>query len=284
MKLIIDSREQAVLDYIEHIEFQTEVKQITVGDYIIYNGSKIICCIERKTMFDYAESIKDGRIENIEKMIKLRDECGCKLFIIVEYKKKRDAFSGININNIRAHMYKQMLENNIFIIHSESPIDTMDEINQLMTRISKMDIVEGGETTDDRITKRVQKSEYDIAAKMLEHIPGVGKHYAHVLLKYSILELMTADIMEIDGRKIRQQIIDGIYKMREHDIEIWENMLAEVPQISKPMAAQLAQHIPIILTNNAANIDITQKTRVIKFGLTRANKLNDILTAKNSDI
>lgn len=282
MKLIIDSREQAVLDYIEHIEFKTEVKQITVGDYVIYNGDTIVGCIERKTMFDYAESIKDGRIDNIEKMIKLRDECGCKLFIIVEYKKKKDVFSGININNIRAHMYKQMLENNIFIIHSESPIDTMDEINQLMTRMSKMEIVDGGETAEDRITKRVKKSEYDIAAKMLEHIPGVGKHYAHVLLKYSIIELMTADITEIDGRKIRPQIIDGIGKMRAHDAEIWENMLSEVPQISKNIASQLAQHIPEILTNDMANIDISQKTRVIKFGQTRANKLNDILTTNNS--
>jgi hypothetical protein len=78
--LVADARERAVIPFIES-EFQRHafiVKQVTTADYLICtqpvpDGEPVVlAAIERKSHADVAASFKDGRHENIRKMLALR--------------------------------------------------------------------------------------------------------------------------------------------------------------------------------------------------------------------
>lgn len=88
IELIIDDREKAIFPYIksEIKKINYVIGRINVGDYAIVNHSsgQILAVIERKTLDDFAASFKDGRYENKDKMIKLREKTGCKLLFIIE--------------------------------------------------------------------------------------------------------------------------------------------------------------------------------------------------------
>src|SRR3989304_6649173 len=86
-KLIIDDRERAIFPYLETELYDIKYKKtrINVGDYAICDeNDNIIICIERKTLEDFASSIKDGRYENKNNMIELRKKNNCKLVLLLE--------------------------------------------------------------------------------------------------------------------------------------------------------------------------------------------------------
>ncbi|MEJ2610479.1 MAG: ERCC4 domain-containing protein [Candidatus Thiodiazotropha sp.] len=61
VNIIIDDREvrSGIVDHLRSIDgVSTNIKHLTIGDYIV-NGQLLI---ERKTLLDFAESIKDGRL------------------------------------------------------------------------------------------------------------------------------------------------------------------------------------------------------------------------------
>jgi ERCC4-type nuclease len=77
--------------------------QITVGDYIVVSGDKIVAVIERKTLDDYGASLKDGRANNKQKMINLRKKTGCRIIYIIEgdaFPSPNDCYSNIPYKNI----------------------------------------------------------------------------------------------------------------------------------------------------------------------------------------
>jgi len=90
--LVVDKgRENAVSLFIRDFLSPALVveEQITVGDFMICvkdPAGKIIvlASIERKTHADLAASICDGRYGNREKMRKLREASGCRLFYLIE--------------------------------------------------------------------------------------------------------------------------------------------------------------------------------------------------------
>ena len=59
MELIIDNRE-TIKDYFQDKDY-VKIKNLDIGDYIFKYDDKDILIIERKTIEDYAASIKDGR-------------------------------------------------------------------------------------------------------------------------------------------------------------------------------------------------------------------------------
>lgn len=102
MKLVIDSREHKMIKYIDgktkivfgKIIVNIEIATIPVGDYVICsiseNGldvSTVLAIIERKTLADYAASIVDKRMNNMDGMLKSRAMSGCDLFVLIEEKR-----------------------------------------------------------------------------------------------------------------------------------------------------------------------------------------------------
>ncbi len=87
--LIIDkAREHAVTRHAQEFSAISWREQtITTADYAILSPPpecRLLAVIERKTLDDYAASIKDGRHANKAKLIKARKQTGCRIIYIVE--------------------------------------------------------------------------------------------------------------------------------------------------------------------------------------------------------
>ena len=159
--LTIDKRESKIIPFIE-AEFELgptfsdntgpdgmpiitdyTSKQMDVGDYIISstfqtpeNESKTVihACIERKSLRDFSASIKDGRLDNIEKMVNLRRESECMLFLLIEGPANPELtteYAGIPYSKILASIDSTMIKYNIQVIHAGTPLKTAKRLKFL---------------------------------------------------------------------------------------------------------------------------------------------------------
>lgn len=132
LSLIIDNRERAVFEHFPGDDETIITAQMTIGDYAIASisadGSGCIHEIfERKTLKDYADSIRDGRHENRMKMLSLRDRTECRVYYIIEgppLSTADEKIGGIPASTIEASIFNLMSNHNIFVLYSSSQADT----------------------------------------------------------------------------------------------------------------------------------------------------------------
>jgi ERCC4-type nuclease len=170
--IIADYRERAVRPYFEKLSEQHrilyEAKQMTVGDYAICIDGQIRIIIERKTWEDLASSMRDGRKENVNKLIKLRQETGCKIFYIIEGEacpRSGKKFGRIPYKSLLAHLDHLMIRDDIHIIHSTNCEQTAERLFLLAWNfISIKPTVGAKENTVDIIedTKDIEDVKEDI--------------------------------------------------------------------------------------------------------------------------
>jgi ERCC4-type nuclease len=150
IQIIIDDREKHVIpffeDYVMSKHYKTpnithKVERVNIGDYSILCNGFIIFNIERKTWKDLASSIKDGRKNNVHKMIKLREETkssqlpnGCQLMYLMEgppIPKSTSRYGRIPYKNLRSHLDHIMFNYNIHVIHSKNKKGTVDRLYEI---------------------------------------------------------------------------------------------------------------------------------------------------------
>jgi hypothetical protein len=138
MRLVVDDRERAIIPHFaeSYQNFDIEITRVQIGDYNIMNSDgNILFCIERKTWTDLAQSICDGRTENISKMISLRNKTNCKLIYLMEGRARYAAtkrFSHIPFKNLQAKLDHLTMRDNVYVIHSMSAGDTVDRLTQFI--------------------------------------------------------------------------------------------------------------------------------------------------------
>jgi ERCC4-type nuclease len=140
MQIIIDDRERAVVPFFKNHKkippnISFSVERINIGDYSIVYKNNILMIIERKTWNDLASSIVDGRKHNVNKMLKLRDETGCKIFYLIEGNpapNPKSKYCRIPYKNLRSHLDHLMFRDDIHIIHSKNQENTVDRIIALV--------------------------------------------------------------------------------------------------------------------------------------------------------
>lgn len=157
MNIIIDDREKAVIPFFEgfdaskyttHSTITYEVQRVNVGDYSILCGDYIIMNIERKTWKDLASSFKDGRKDNVEKMLKLREDTksellpnGCQLMYLIEgppIPRSTARYCRVPYKNMRSHLDHLMFRHNIHVIHSKNKQGTVARIYELCKNYGSM--------------------------------------------------------------------------------------------------------------------------------------------------
>jgi len=136
--IIADARERAIIPSLKEMVLDhLVVGQINTGDYLISRRDEtILACIERKTLTDFAASLKDGRYENRKKMIDLRDKTNCQLFFIVEgpaFPALTRKFARIPFASINTAMLKLMVRDKIFIIQTSDEAHTARRLTDLLT-------------------------------------------------------------------------------------------------------------------------------------------------------
>lgn len=136
---IIDKREQALIPSLE-THYATYnipyfVEHMTIGDIAICYQHKILMIIERKTWTDLAASIKDGRVNNIEKLIGLQKETQCKIAYLLEgdaFPKSDTKYARIPFKNLRSHLDHLMIMQGVFMLYSKNIQGTICRINDLI--------------------------------------------------------------------------------------------------------------------------------------------------------
>jgi ERCC4-type nuclease len=135
--ILIDDREKNVIPFfkINACEINYKVTRVTIGDYAVLYRDKILFIIERKTWVDLASSIKDGRKNNVKKMIKARNDTNCILIYLIEgnpIPSDKSKYGRIPYKNLRSHLDHLIFRDNIHIIHSKDMDHTSRRIYELV--------------------------------------------------------------------------------------------------------------------------------------------------------
>lgn len=259
--LIVDTRERNVLRHTAEFEqINHEVKQITVGDYVVRYGDLTLAVIERKSLEDYAASIKDGRSENKNKLIDLRNQTGCTVVYLIEgpSSPKPDAlYGGIPYKHIESSIFHLCIRDKFVILYSESTLDTAKKlvrfVNSMNTLAKKEGWVVGGgdpsqpidtqlqSTSSSLLTQPRPQSTVDNVRAMWAKFPGIATESADDYMVFSLNDVFcsTVDLSThklSTGRKVSKKVIANV---ASPSLKIQINVLSCVPGISKVVAESL---------------------------------------------
>jgi len=286
MELVIDDREKAISNLLqENSEIKYTVKRITIGDYSLILNDNIEMIVERKTLKDLASSILDGRKDNIAKLIELRLQTNCKIAYIIEgntpnYNRK---INRIPYKNLLAHLDHLMMRDNVFILYTKSPEDTLERLTYLLKNIST--IKKGGDNaknityteknitdneipilntniqniniqntntqnTNDLLNQKIVITIPEI--KFLSKIPGISLSMAEILyekkitlnLIYNNISILE-DIKYPSGRKFNYSKI----KIKKLPAKTIKSILKEIPTIGEFKANLLVDEFYDLLEN-----------------------------------
>ena len=141
IKLIVDTRERNVIRHkVEWSDIKWEVMQITTADYVIADKVPKVL-IERKSLEDYAASLKDGRSDNKRKLIEMREQYGCVIYYIIEgpaFPGPTETFGNIPYRYIESSIFHLQMQNGIHVIRTADTLDTAKVLARLMKSYSTM--------------------------------------------------------------------------------------------------------------------------------------------------
>ena len=237
--LIIDTRERNVLRHQKEFEdISYEVRQITTADYVVTCDDKIIAAIERKSLEDYAASIKDGRSDNKKKLLELRKKTNCALIYIIEgdaYPRPNDCYGNIPYRFIESSIFHLTVRDKITIMKTADTLGTaallsrfVRSMDTLTTKTSpdEYESVDGGATSDaapieimKELTRKHTKSDHEIARELWSCFPGISVETADEYSKtWSIADIVCervprAQIQNFkmaNGRKISKRVVNSL--------------------------------------------------------------------------
>ena len=272
--LIVDNRERAIFDEIEQIfssvsqDVIIEYKQLNIGDFIIMEDNCIRACIERKTLADFIATIKDGRYDNKDKMIKLREQTSCRLIYLITDAKYADM--PFNIQAAANHL---ILRDNIHVVYDSLQI--LREYIRVYT-VMKLPLVahEPINITEIRTPLEIE------VINCWTTLPGISPTVAAELVKrFSIYEFLNLPQVNYDfkiaNRNITQPVHNALEKFRNENI----NILSGINGISVATANVIGE---TILMRNMINISVFDNIRIGgKKIVKKAEHILEVLQYKN---
>ena len=278
-ELLVDDRERHVIPFLlataDKNHIVVKVQRLTVGDYAVVSSGKVLVVIERKTWVDLAQSFRDGRKENVNKLINARAETGCKLVYLIEgdaYPMGNKLYSMIPAKNLRAHLDHLMIRDNVNIIYSRDAEYTAARLIELLLAVVTLGSRVGGsgvsgklvdqetgqETSQVAVLTKKQVSTVNIDTAILRCVPSVGPILADVFAaagvslvslvqsKHTIDDLAAfkypsgASVGLIRAEKILRYV--GLIKLKSKLAKkIQVRILSAVPLVSRAAAVYILQ-------------------------------------------
>ena len=266
------------------------------GDYRIETENKILAVIERKTLNDYASSIKDNRHDNRFKMLNLRESTGCKVYYLVEgplHPKYSTVYQGITYSKILSSIRKLEIRDDIHVIRSKNMTDTAEQLRFLCEVYSGMkdDLqIKGGE--ENGLTKKeillqikpTKEEKIDTALiKIWSSQKGISVTTAKVLSReFTLAECINKTLdfdrlgtIKINARKLSKNIIASLSSFDEN------KLLAAYPGISPATAFKLLNEKTMSELINPDNIELNSNIIINKKKIGR-KKIESIINISNS--
>lgn len=178
IELVIDTREQKLIQVLESTMVPYRVEQLKHGDVQIVDEDDIIFILERKTLVDLKASISDGRYRN-QKM-SVMELCGgpTKLYYIIE----GDFAWSICDEGLKGALINTMLRDKIGVFRTSTVQDTAQLIQSIFHRVSKDPSkyinIKAEISSDSQVI--VDRSVSPFIA-MLCQVPGISKKGAQAI-------------------------------------------------------------------------------------------------------
>lgn len=273
--LAIDNRERAVLEHknnFDHLPWRP--LQMTVGDYAICRGDKILAVIERKSLEDYAASLKDGRHANKNKMTKLRDEIGCRVVYIVEGPldpPQDKLFGRTPYKYIESSIHHIMIRDHILVLRTRDVVDTSKRLARFVESMSTLnwepaetfDLTTGIEIVGSNDIKNApvdtilradrSKSDSDILRELWACFRGITIESAeHYIRRWSIADVILGRIPKTGPGSPREIKINNKHIVKHTQAELLnpsadlkKRLLSMIPGISSKSAEEILDQISL---------------------------------------
>lgn len=311
--LDIDNREGLVLAHTEELSaIQYEKKQLTVGDYIVRADNVIIAVIERKSLNDYAASLKDARMNNTAKLLALRAKTACRVIYLIECPKggiptdDTKKFANIAFGSIRSSIYHLMLNYGVMILWTIGTLGTAQELvkfvrsaETLLAKVGDATFLTQAEplpTEDlaidlDELTKRHEKSDLDVVREMWSCFSGITTDSADdYIAKWSIHDIITSAIprteiaaMKLSNRRaVSKNVVNALLTIGP---VIETKLLSCVPGISTRSANDIlyGRNLREVITSPLATVaGYTTGKKGTRLGELRAGRILAIFTYKKA--
>jgi ERCC4-type nuclease len=248
MEFFIDNRERHIIDEINKNNGNSNLltKQLDIGDVNICYNKQIKIIIERKTLADLAQSMKDGRYkEQKTRLIEFRKQTNCKVIYLLENFISFDndinidkmKIFGLDILSFKNMFINSIIRDDIFIVNTSNLKETVDFLTSLIDQIKKkpefITETQISEDYDNIYNKNAKKKKNDmdnILISQIACIPGFNiKHAKNIKQKFNV-KTMSELINEIEN-----QIENGI-----------KNPLCEIKGIGNKMSTTFYNMIGIL--------------------------------------
>ena len=290
MKLIIDTRERAIIDQLDAViadkkhALVYEIEQINTGDFIIMTPTNVpVACIERKTYSDLFASFRDGRYGNKEKMIKFREEYKCDLYYIIEG--KYDLVSGVYENAVFAENYLMSVDK-MFVLHTENQIDTINRLASLLITYTKhIPVIGAVELKRDDLTKVIENTDADII-KCWSSLPGISQVSSDIIARATSIRGLTYEIIEdlrtANGSKFTEKAKTSLKNVILRDTKTIIGILAAIRGISAITAKKIVETIEQY-DMDLYNLELVELKKHVKITAKQIEILNKFLNHKIPD-
>jgi ERCC4-type nuclease len=198
--LKIDFREQrsGILNEISSINTQIEYElcNLATGDYIL--GDKIM--VERKTLIDFLESIKTGRIFQQAYRMAQTEMNG---LIILEGDKSTVDASGMSRKAIQGALIHLTVFIGIPVIHSKDIHETASLLTDLYSQSLRQELPRKKQIISGIKGLRINKKQRQ-KLFIIQNFPGIGIKRGLALLKHfstfeNILKAVPEDLIKVEG-------------------------------------------------------------------------------------
>lgn len=250
LKLLVDNRERSLFEYFDAVPESSTIIQketLTTADYAFVTEDSVLEIFERKSLKDYSDSFKDGRHENKNKLLSMRDKTGCLIYYIVEGiapKDHSEKIHGIKYSAIEASMFNMMSNCGIFVIRTDSAEDTarmfMAKYKALKTSIKngKFNIKYAVDDPVSMMKEKITLTCDQLVTSMFAELPNVSTVTASEIAKAMTIEefifgnretitkKLTA--VRVNGRKLSKTLITNLGIL---DADQLSKMFSGVPGI-----------------------------------------------------
>ena len=217
VKLIIDNRE-SIKNKFDELD-NVEIKSLLIGDYQFLIDNQIFVIIERKTISDYAASIKDGRLREQKKRLMANVGNAFILYLVEGDLTKNNSsykYNKVDKNTIISSIVNTMIRDNINVFHTSNKDETIFFLKSLLTKFEKQGksfINNKTKYSEDFVNCSKVKSANmtpDICFQMiLNCIPTISNKISERLVsKFSNLYNFILYMEEIDSENRLEEIIN----------------------------------------------------------------------------
>lgn len=271
------------------------IERLTIGDYLICDDNHIYACIERKTLNDFSASIMDGRYENREKMVELREATNCQLFYIVEgtglfkHSKNHGNFPSPPLSKIDHAMNSLMVRDKIFIVRTKDLNHTSDQLIELLSSFERFAVIKTG--SNDEIHLAQVQPKLTIMQEMInawDNITGISRPIAIFLSKsINISDLLHGKIdtrkLIYCGKPLRRPILQVLNNIEEHRESFLKGINGMGEKKYMPLRNITFMELSEKTAEEIATLQFTENDKKISIGQKLAEKIFSIINYRATE-